>query len=279
MSPSARSKPAGEWYVGGAVCALMIAAVAALARGAASEPGRASVSGPPVQQALASDVQGFSSHKPLLVTLIEISSAYHLPMGIEKVTPESADLPVTVTLDRGTLAGLLTRCVRALPGYRWTVQDGVVNVYGTREKEWRRNLLNFIVPNIEIRGGTLNDVNAALRMEVPGRLPVRFSSVPPGKVFGVAGDTPGVGSLEAEHIDFEARNQTVRTILNRMVALSGGRAIWVSRVPPRWLSSNPAAGLWLFLPPDPALILPNLSLSASKRPRVAPPLRSGGPRR
>ncbi len=246
---------------GGAFRGWFILAALAFAQLHAACPASASAGRATLQEILNAPVKNFESNKSLVPTLIEISSIYHVPMGIEMVTPAAVHSPVVVELRDGSVAELLDRCTRSLPGYRWAVEDGVVDVYGPSERAWELNLLNFVVPRIKIHEGTLNRVNAVLRMSIPARLPARYSSIPPGKVFSTVGDSPGVGSLEGHPLDFEARGQTVRTILNRIVALSKGKVIWVARVPPAGLSSSPNAGLWLLAPPVASAIVPHLEPS------------------
>jgi hypothetical protein len=190
-----------------------------------------------------------NGEKPLIPTLIDLAAQYKLPMGIEKVTPTALQKPVRCGLKAGSLADLLDACVRQLPDYHWAVHEGTVDIYGKEEWENRLNLFNYVVPNLEVKGGDLNLVNALLRMSVPDE-----AMFPPIKPFpahgGTFGDSPGVGSLEPTHIDFLAHQQTVRTILNRVVALSKGQVIWIARVPPSALPYKPKQGLWLLFPPQ-----------------------------
>lgn len=189
--------------------------------------------------------------KPLIHTLVEIAAYYHIPMGIEKVTRESVHTPVHITLQRGTVRDLLNLCVRQFPDYHWAVEKGTIDIYGDQERKRESNLFNYVVPMLEVKGGDLNVANAMLRMLMP-RNAIAVQTKPklrPGEVYGVAGDSPGVGGLEPTHTDLEFRNSTVRSILNQIVALSKGKVIWVARVPPERLSHAPDAGLWLLLPP------------------------------
>jgi hypothetical protein len=184
--------------------------------------------------------------KPLIPTLVDLAARYRLPMGIEKVTCVALQTPIQCQLKTGSLSDLLTACIEGLSGYHWAVQDGAVDVYGEEEWTSRMNLFNYVVPSLDVKGD-LNFANALLRMSVPDEAtpsPVKPRAVPGGNF----GDSPGVGSLKPTQIDFEARQQTVRTILNRIVSLSNGEVIWIARVPPSALAHNPKQGLWLLVP-------------------------------
>ena len=240
-----------SWAVG--CWALILTATAELGLGSSITPS--------IQRILDTPVAGFSSHDALIPTLIQIAARYHVPMGIEKVTPQALNSQLEIRLERGTVRDLLNLCVRRASGYRWAVgEGGAINVYGEEERKQKSNLFNFVVPSLEVRGGTLNDVNARLRMSLPDTRTTRFrfSAAPPGEVFSTFGDTPGIGSLETERLDFEARDANVRSILNRIVALSKGRVIWISRVAPSMLSRSPNQGLWLLAPPSSGAIIPYL---------------------
>jgi hypothetical protein len=228
----------------------------ALAGRAVAGTGRASQSAA-LNAELAEAVRGYDNGGTALIpTLIEVAAAYRIPMGIEKVTPEALRTPVRIALREGTVADLLSACVRQLPNYRWAARDGAVDIYGERELKSRDNLFNFVVPSFEIKGGTLNDVNFRLRRLTPnGATAVRSQAhgAGPGEV-GLAGDTPGDGELEGAHVDFVAQRATVRSVLNRIVALSEGKAIWIARVPPSGLSQAPRAGLWQLGPASLSII-------------------------
>lgn len=212
---------------------------------------------------LAKRVRGYDNGKrPLIPTLIGLAAAYNLPMGIEKVTPQALREPVRVTMLNGTVAQLLDTCVRQLPDYNWTIREGVIDVYGQKEWSSKLNLLNFVLPAFQIRHGTLNDINFQLRMLTPSVTPALAQASTPVEV-GAGGDVPGDGELEGVRVNFTAQRATVRSILNRIVHLSGGRAIWISRVPPSELSHAPTAGLWQVGPPS-VNILTTLELSLSK---------------
>jgi hypothetical protein len=248
MTTDTKSRSAAVPAVAGLVMALAVSVAAV----------QAARNKTPIEKTLNSQVTHFAENRPLIPLLILVARKYSLPLGIEKVTAQGLYTPISVRLHRGTARQLLDICVRAVPGYRWRVEDGVVNVYGAEEKASETNLFNFVVPRLEIHGGTLNEIITVLNMSIPGQLPVRYGTVPSGKAYATAGDSPGIGSLQGQRVDFEAHGETVRTILNRIVTLSKVEVVWIARVPPSNLNNKPSRGLWLIAPPFEDSILPNL---------------------
>jgi hypothetical protein len=193
-----------------------------------------------VKARLAFQVKDFDNQsKPLIPTLLRLAVDYHLPIGIEKVDKAGLDQPITVKLQQGTVARALELCISQVPGYAWTVQDGVVLVYGIRELKNPSNLLNYVIPDFAVTNETLDNANMNLR-----------------KILSLASETPGgtyVGSyigtpqLRTKRISLTVRNATVRHILNRLTALHG-EVVWLAQVPPEELSHTPtpSAGLWRF---------------------------------
>ena len=188
---------------------------------------------------LAQPVSDFDNRgAPLIPTLLLIADVYNLPMGIERVTQEALERPVEVKLEDGTLSRLLDICMAQLPGYTWTMRDGVVNVFGEQELTQASNLFNLVVPSFEVHQQDLNDANSDLRMTV------LFLKERPA---GVVGSYVGSSEFKGQPLTFAARNLTVREILNGLVRLHG-KSVWIARVPPEGLSRLPQAGLWQLLP-------------------------------
>lgn len=202
--------------------------------------------------------------QPLIPTLIEIARTMKVPMGIEKVTAAALRKRVRISVRGGTIATILDACVRQLPDYHWALRDGAVDIYG--EAEWRSksNLFNYVIHSLDVKGGDLNLANAFLRMAVPEPAS-RLGASSVTETGGVAGSFPGVGGLRPPHVDLSFRDATVRSILNRIVALSRGQLIWVARVPPDRLNLSPRQGLWMLMPPSLDAIMPSFDRSLYAR--------------
>jgi len=192
-----------------------------------------------LQDKLAVEVKDFENQgKPLIPTLLEVADTYGLPMGIEKVERIALDQPIAVKFKRGSVARLLDRCIRQLPGYSWAARDGVVLVFGDDELKQASNLFNFIIPSFEGENETLNRADAGLTMKL---------YVEKEKPNGYVGSYLGSTDFEKKRLTLKLHNASVRQILNRLVALHGG-VVWIARVPPEKLSQIPQAGLWALLP-------------------------------
>lgn len=225
-------------------CAVVSACPLSAAR-AASHSSRAN-------DVLASRIVHFDNHgAPLVPTFLMIGATYSIPVGIERVVPDARSRPITVRLDEGTLKQLLDMAAGSLPGYAWSLEDGVIDLYGPDERSRSTNLLNTVVHEFELNKGTINDANAKLREVIFTASAVAANSNLGGPL-GIGGDSPGVGSLELMQFTFTMRNATVRDILNRLVRLSlgvpGGGVAWVATVPPPGLDRAPQNGLWELVP-------------------------------
>lgn len=194
---------------------------------------------PNVEKRLALRVAKFDNHgAPLITTLLRVAAVYSLPMGVEKVAPDATDKPMEVRVVGGTVAELLDRCVRRVPGYRWAVEDGAVDVFGQRERRQPSNLFNLIVPSFEAHNQTIDDLSDRLKQDV------MMEVLKPKGVISSHLGTPG---LQRKRLSFVAQRATVRQLLNRLVALDG-ESVWLARVPPTCLGHLPQAGLWVIIP-------------------------------
>lgn len=188
--------------------------------------------------------------KALVPTLQDIAVAYHVPMGIEKVTPAALSIGLQIHLGRGTLAALLDQCVSQLPDYAWKVEEGAVFVYGPNEIANVANLFSMRIEDFSVVNETLNDANNRLRRLVFSA-PAPSTSSSPARAVGVGGDSPGIGGLEQKRFDFKMKNASVREILSRIVALSaaGGQSVlWIANASPDHLDRAPTNGLWRLVP-------------------------------
>ncbi|HUJ31710.1 MAG TPA: hypothetical protein VLY23_10555 [Candidatus Acidoferrum sp.] len=198
-------------------------------------------------------VQGFDNKAvPLVPTLLSIAETYHIPIGIEKVTPSALSSALPVRLDKGTIGDLMDLCVSQLPDYAWKTEKGVIIVYGPSELADPSNLFNLRIPDFSVRNSTLNDANNLLRslvLSAPG--PRATTPTPPNRAVGMGGDSPGIGALEEKHVDITLKDATVREILDQIVALSdtaGQPVAWIANVPPERLNQPTSGGLWRLVP-------------------------------
>lgn len=201
---------------------------------------------------LTTSVRNFDNQgKPLLPTLLRIAETCHIPMGIEQVTDASLNHPLNVRLEHGTVADLLDLSTSQLPGYVWTIEDGVVDIHGTIEWSAQSNLFNLRVPSFKVVDSTLNDANNRLRDLVSSAASTGSLESPAQGPLGVGGDSPGIGTLELKHMTISMEKTTVRAILNKISVLSasaGQQVVWVANVPPDQLARVPGDGLWRLAP-------------------------------
>jgi len=200
-----------------------------------AQPGRGY---PELAAKLRAEVRDFDNHgEPLISTLMRIAAENQLPMGIERIVKDALEKPVHVQLSRGTVSALLDSCVRQFPGYAWTVRNGAVNVYG-EEHKWPANIFNEVIPLFEVQDQSAGMIQLQL---------ARTLIVQALKPKGIAGSFRHPMTQDKKLLSFRERNATVRRILNRVVTLHGG-AIWIARVPPKWLSNRPGDDSFEILP-------------------------------
>jgi hypothetical protein len=157
-----------------------------------------------------------------------------VPLGIEYVSREALEKPITEGFHNTTVGGILERLLGGGKGYTWRVQDGVLDVSHKSVATGKANLLNHVLPTFVIRRCLVADASNVLCMSLNSQLHP--------EVTGYAGDyNPGnpqdlIGPLEMQ-------NTPVRQILNRLVS-ANNRAAWVIRVQPGCLGQLPPGGLW-----------------------------------
>ncbi|MGH9455206.1 MAG: hypothetical protein ACRD2O_14685 [Terriglobia bacterium] len=208
-----------------------------------------------VSEILRASVQNFDNHgEPLVPTLLQIAKKFRLPLGIEKVNPPALHKPLVIYLADGTVSDALNLCVHKLPGYRWTVLEGAVLVYGPEERNQPSNLFDVQISSLTLKDATVNEANDRLSSIVfeiaNSKLPAQ-PALPPGANVGYGGDSPGVTSFEKYRLNLDMKNTTVRAVLNRLVAIScslGQPIAWMARIPPSKLSEFPEGGLWQIVP-------------------------------
>lgn len=229
-----RRRERSAWHMIAAAFAAAVFLFSSLAEADAQQ-----LNDPSTEQRLAQRVVEFDNHgEPLIPTLLKIAADYSLPMGVERVVPEAVERPIDIHLRGGTVADLLTLCIRQISGYTWAVKNGAVDVFGAREESDPANLLNFVIPSFEVQHQLAEAASDHLRT-------VLVLTVL--KPRGVVGSYPGSVEPGGRRISLALRRPTVREALNRIVTL-GGDSVWVARVPPDCLSHLPEAGLWVLLP-------------------------------
>ena len=195
-----------------------------------------------LQHKLKAQVVNFDNQgKSLIPTLLQIASNHHLPMGIERVVREAIEQPITVKLQRGTVAKLLDLCVRQLQGYSWMPQNGTILIYGIKELRQPSNLFNHVIPFFEVQNNTINQADNSLKIKL-----FIERERPSG---GIVSSHIGSTALEDKRLTLKVRNAKVRYILNRLAALHG-EVVWIARIAPDKLSQIPQGGLWALLPRD-----------------------------
>jgi hypothetical protein len=191
--------------------------------------------------------------------LIELARRFHIPMGIEWVDEPSLRRARPVRVTGTTVRGALRQVIRQLPGYGFTLRDGVVHVYKSSMLTDRRNFLNIRFPEFGYEGQSLSAGSHWLRVRI-GLL------LHPGQGF-----IAGYGGFSADRdfdlprISFSGENMSVRRILSKMAAKQGN-ALWVIGLKPNQLMEGEpyyaqipgskrgqasSAFAWQFIPLDP----------------------------
>lgn len=215
------------------VFALVFVLTAALQVGALNAA-QAGQSSPILSKGVASfSVRGLC----LFDALLGLGEQEQVPLGIEYVSREALEKPITEDFHNTTVGVILEGLLGGGKGYTWRVRDGVLNVSHKSVATGKGNLLDRVLPEFVVRKCSVADASNVLYMSLNSQLHPEAT--------GYAGDyNPGdpqdlIGPLEL-------RNAPVRQILNRLVS-ANRKGTWVVRVQPGCLDQLPSGGLWTII--------------------------------
>lgn len=206
------------------VALLCCAAVSAFLLGGQSKKVGSQASAP----LLARRVAGLESSQLPLVSLFERAlSLAHAPGGMV-VVKDCANAPSATVAVRGTTLGDVLRSIeRADPRYRWTVEDGVVNLLPKRAVP---PLLMVKIDNIDVRGAANPSEAANVLFGLSdfrrgaSRLGLHQGGIQ-SFLGSAGGKSPGQGE-ERHVIRLHLKHTTVLSSLNAIVRANRG-GVWI----------------------------------------------------
>lgn len=174
----------------------------------------------------------------LVDALLGLGEQEQVPMGIEYVTRDALEKPISEDFHNTTVGAIVQGLLGGDRGYTWRVRDGVLNISHKSVATGKGNLLDRVLPEFVVRKCSVADASNALYMSLNSQLHP--------EVTGYAGDyNPGdpqdlIGPLEL-------RNAPVWRILNRLVGSATKKGAWIVRVQPGYLDQLPSGGLWTII--------------------------------
>jgi hypothetical protein len=187
---------------------------------------------------LSKEVAAFNVRGLCLVdALLTLGNQEQVPLGIEYVTREALEKPISDDFHNATVGQIVQVLLGRGRGYTWRVRDGVLNVSHRSVASGQANLLDRVLPKFAITKCTVQVASHGLYMDL-------YMHLHP-ETTGWAGDfNPGnpqnlIGPLEL-------RNAPVRQILNRLVS-ANKKGAWIVRVQPGCLDQLPSGGLWTII--------------------------------
>jgi hypothetical protein len=170
----------------------------------------------------------------LVDALLTLGEQAQVALGIEYVTRESLEKPVSLAFRDTTVGNIVQALLGGGKGYRWRVRDGTLDISHQSVATGKGNLLDSVLP--QFVSGRCSVAEASIHLYM------KLSRLLYPSITGFAGDfNPG----DPQHLvgPFELRNVSVRQVLNRLV--NGSRkAAWVVRVQPGCLDQLPPGGSW-----------------------------------
>lgn len=187
----------------------------------------------------------------LIPTLLDIASRYHLPMGIECVTPEAMDHPVTLKAVRTTVGGLLSLAVEKSPGFGWVHEEGAVVIGCEDERGLADNMFSRKLPTVKLSRANVNGLNEWLRNAASTLAAPSVTTKGRNEAGGMPSSFPGIGDETAGLDIYWPAGLTLRQALCRAVRLYPGSTglVWIATLPPDKLYRVPGSGLWILTSP------------------------------
>jgi hypothetical protein len=189
--------------------------------------------GPRPQHLLTEPVKFAPKDNAPLDQLIEVAKHFQISMGVEWIDdPNVVYAPLSLKTNY-TIAELLSSIVRRAPGYRITINNGIVNVRSAGQSQNRLNVLNLKIQRFRVRRETLFDAQDDLWLAIESALyPERYAN----GYEGGSGFDP-THPFAKRNISLVCIDLPVREILNRLVK-AYGQVIWVAHLKPAILSGK-----------------------------------------
>lgn len=197
--------------------------------GSASSPNNASGG------VLAKHVSSFNVENLSIIDgVLQLGQQEKVPLGIEYVTLEALQRPVSIRLHRTTFGDAIKAILGKGSGFTFHVDRAVVVVTGKTASPRQTNLLNKVLPEVFIPRSTFGEASHQVDMILRGQLHPEE---------GTVGDYNPQGDLVGP---LKMRNVTVRDALNRLIS-GQNIAAWIVLVRDGRLSEIPTQGLWTIL--------------------------------
>jgi len=193
--------------------------------------------------------------------LTDIAKWYKTPMGIERVGEDGQ-----VTQGQGgrdfehrdptvTVRGLIEEVLKAVPGYRVRVADGVLLIGKPEIMESRRNFLNITIPHYKVSEQSVYGAEFQLRLAIDMTLePEKYAKGYDGG-YGHPPDT----LFSPNNLNIDLSDARVREIMSEIIR-QNGHGMWVVHLVPartkpaaRFFAQDgwPTPGFeWRFVPLD-----------------------------
>src|SRR3954469_13798288 len=157
--------------------------------------------------------------------LIDFARTFQIPMGMELVVSGDDNSKHGVHISNEPAINALKQIVESDGTLAFDVRDEVVHIYSRKYVDDLRNFLNIRLASYELKNESLTAAKHYLNLEIRRQLK-------PNLNYG--GGYGGVGlndDFDVKSITLAAKNQTVREILDRLIAIQAN-ALWVVRLKP-----------------------------------------------
>jgi hypothetical protein len=185
--------------------------------------------GQSLDQKLRQDCATYDSDKrTTLEQLVELAQRFQLPMGIEWVDRPNETTAKPIHLRNVNVKEVISHVLNEQAGYRFAVEDLVVQVSATELADDPLNFLNIRFSSYSVKNDSLLEASYWLRVWI------RRSLHPAQNFGGGFGGTSAQGDFNNPTITFSVTNASVRQILNRLV-LAQRNSLWVVHLKPQLL--------------------------------------------
>jgi hypothetical protein len=146
-------------------------------------------------------------------------------MGIEWLNGQTEAPAHSIHLQGIIVKDVISQVLDQQPGYKFTVTDGVVQIFPIQLADDPRNFLNIRFPHFGIEKVSLKEASYWLGIRI------KRSLHPERNMGGGFGGSSMVKDFDIPNITISGSDLNVRQILNKLV-VAEGNALWVVRLKP-----------------------------------------------
>ena len=169
-----------------------------------------------------------SDKRTTLEQLIELAQRFQIPMGIEWVDRPDDATAKPIHLRNVNVAEVISHILNQQAGYRFVVEDALIQVSATGLADDPLNFLNIRFPSYSVKDDSLLEAEYWLRVWI------RRSLHPGQNEGGGHGGASSQTDFNDPTITFSVTNATVREILNK-ITVAQGNCLWVVHLNPSQL--------------------------------------------